>query len=321
MLSGHLSTMPLQDILQWVDASGVSGMLTVVRPVGETQLMLSKRRLVRISTPPTGSVSLRQLSSSLEMLPDRVRAEEQVIDLFLNSSGEFHFHLVRGDAPFTGTDVDLSLTWLVFEGLRVLDEWREIDRIYPRSQDTLRLTDKAPALGTAPAGLGILDAAQLGMSLGAAWVALGLSRPSLLRHAASLERAGLIEISGDGDPEGDPVGSTLKKIRILLEEEQFDEAALVLDSLLEADRSDDMLRRLKDDVEQRHIAALYRKLPVDRVAQATDKPRDRLPSTDRCVLELLTEARSVGRLVSDSPLKELPTLRALGSLIQRGFAR
>lgn len=319
MLTGHLMTMPLQDVLQWVDASGASGLLTIVRPGGETQLMLSRRRIARVSAAPDASVSLRQLSSSLEPLPDEIRAEEQVIDLFLSADGEFHFVPLRGEAPFSGIDVDISLAWLVFEGLRVLDEWRQLQHLYPRSHDTLIAIEAVAPEGTTRAARTVLEAARRKLTLGATWVALGLSRPALLRQVASLERAGLIEVSGDGDPERDPIASTLRKVRVLLDEEQFDEAALVLESLVAADGSDGMLRSLKADVERRHVAALYRVLPPDRVVTATDKPSSRLPSTDRCVLELLGEPRRVDRVVSESPLKELPTLRALASLMQRAF--
>ena len=133
MLSGDFATMGLPDILQWIDATRGSGVLTIERSAESLWLQVRSRTIVRVSEPPNRPVPLSALGGDdlpvdvTRLSPDL--AVEHLYDQFLDSEGRFHFDAKA--EPKDGIVVDVALVELLMESLRLLDEWPAVQARFP----------------------------------------------------------------------------------------------------------------------------------------------------------------------------------------------
>src|SRR5262245_33508021 len=109
--------MGLPDVLQWMDATRVSGVLTVERSSESLWLRVERRTVVRASEPPNRPVPLPAyggdpLPIDLSSLRGELAAEH-LYDQFLDPEGRFRFEL--GEPPEGGLELDLSLAELLME--------------------------------------------------------------------------------------------------------------------------------------------------------------------------------------------------------------
>ena len=86
MLQGDFSTMPFQDLLQWVDASRVACTITITQQGVTTHLRVEDRMVLGISAPPefTLPASTRGDAQRAALNMARATAEDRLVDLFLD---------------------------------------------------------------------------------------------------------------------------------------------------------------------------------------------------------------------------------------------
>ena len=317
MLSGDLRTMPLSDLLQWVDTRRRACLVHVQLHGGEQTWFQVEGRAVVATARPLARGMLSADGEPGRPGPKQVAlARENLLDLFLGTDGKFEVR-DRGVAPGPAVRVQIAVQFLVMEGLRLLDEWPGISARYPTDEARLAATDKPPS-DLDPIADAIRELALSAPALGEARLVLGLSRASLLRRVEVLAAKGLVEI--EGTPHGPDIErSVLDQAQSLLRERQYLEAAHVFRSLLATKPGDPRIRSLLSEAEAQHCAALYKEFPPTHViAKVSGADLEPLRGGELAVLECLPRSRSVAVLVLVSPLRELETLLALGRLRRRG---
>ena len=303
--------MPLEELLQWLDQSARTGVVTILRPDGfETWIAVRDRHVVAASA----AVLEGALAGGSET--ERAAAAfECVLDLFLLKGARFRFEAVAG-VPSAGIPLDHPLGFVLMEGLRQLDEWANLDAAYPDEGARLGRTG-AGSHGT-PTGDAILELVDLQLTVGDARIRLGLSRAAMLRRLHELTQRGLVSV--DGRTLGaDPVAALLAQAATLLGEGQYAEASLVFRALLASDPLDSRARLLLARAERLEVEALSRALPADAMVRP-GKAGTALGHAAG-VLDLVDEGRPVVYLVAASPLREVETLRILAQLRKTGHVR
>lgn len=344
---GDLSSYPLPDLLQWLDASRKTGALSVTCEGVDRTLYLEAGQLVATAAPGlwerlsrlveqggeargVGVLAQLQRAQPLPVEVDaavRQLAEEELLgnllDLTRAAGGAFHWteDVDRSGAEWVALEV--SLRHLLFEALRRLDEVGDVERALPHEQLVLlpRPSSRAPhALHRAVLAVTARDTA---VTLGRVRLTLGLSRAVVARAAFELLRSGRAQLAGDVPLAVDPVADMLEKGAVLVRERQFDAAAMVFAALLQNDPGDRRVREFARLVEREHVAALYRELPpiarfeIDPGAP----PLASLRPEERTLVQWFQSGWDLSAVVLASPLRELDTLRAIMRLVRAGVLR
>ena len=320
MLSGALTTLPLPDLLQWADNSRVCGRLVVRQGGTELSVRLLDRQLMAVAAPGAAQIQAQELKSPRRrLLAADVLATERVLDAFLDPDGEFTLHPVSEEEPLLPQEVSvrLPLMWLVMEGMRMRDEWPRVSALFSDATARIRRTALTPGEPLGLAATALLAIAQQGPTVGEAGPALGLSRPAALRHLDKLLEAGLVLVDG-AQPGRDPVREVLRQIDALLAEEQFSEAAHVVDALLAVDALDERLRAIKQSIQARQRRGLLFRLGEDTVFVRRPTAGEQA-GLDAHVLALVDGQTTVAGLLQRSSLRDVPTLEGLDRLEQRGL--
>ncbi len=329
MLQGDLQTFPLPDLLQWLDQSRRTGVVEVDAGEGTPfWLEVRDRRIVAAARPPPEPAGLAALARwHPAAAPDALAPEacaDRLVDLFLSPAlGRFTF--VDEVSGFDdGVRLDVGLGHMTIEGLRRLDEWPGLDRRYPSEAALLRAAGAGQ--GRTVAQRALLDAARQGVSLGEARLALGISRPAVLRRVEALRDLGLVEVEGVA-AHPDPVARLVGQAQALVAQRQFDEASIVFKTLLAADPSDRRVRTLLREAEREQLAALYEELSPVAVPVLTGGAASldtavgrRLSPADRDVADRVNGRWDVASIALASPLREVETLKALRRLVRLGMA-
>lgn len=313
--------MALADVLQWADATRVRGTLTVQRDSGRVWMRLSDRSVVTASKPVSRPVTAALAPHSTVALPEATLAIEQLYDQFLDPDGTFS--LSTGEEKTDGEEgvaVELLIAELLMEGVRLLDEWPRINETYPSESARLGPLD-APAAALSAVQEAVLECAKERQSLESTRLALGLSRPALLRNVDALRGLGLLVV--DGAPEGaDLIAKLVNQAKLLLKEQQFDEAAHVFRNLLTADPSARAVKQLLKEAEAEQRRVLSEKLPAHlMVERVTTKPAVNLSFVEREVLERVNDRWDIGVIMLASPMRESETLKVIDRLLRRGVLR
>ena len=164
-VSGNLRTMLPGDLLQWLSLGQKSGTLVVTKESVEKKIFFQAGRVISsASNDPReylgqflmshGFLNEQELKKAMEVQQQsgillgkilvtiglideedlqrlmRLKAEEEIYDIFLWERGEFHF--VDGELPdMPGVPLKIEVTGLIMEGTRRVDEWPRIRRVIP----------------------------------------------------------------------------------------------------------------------------------------------------------------------------------------------
>jgi DNA-binding Lrp family transcriptional regulator len=320
MLRGDMKTMPLTDLLQWVDAARKNVVIEIARKNGlRSWFVAADRQVIETVVPGARGVLAGDGAPDAPGPGLRAVAVEGLLDLFLEIEGEFT--LREGSAgPEPGVPVGIHLGFLVMEGLRQLDEWPRIEAEYPNESARLRTSNDAGSAELSVVQSAIHEAAREGTTLGELRIVLGISRHALLRRVDELRGIGLIEVEGAAQGERDLPSRLIEQASALVRERQYSEAAHVMRSLLASTPNDAHLRRLLEETERQHVSACYEQIAKTDVVRLTAKGGSMTHlGADQAIVEALArKARSVTGLVLISPLRELETLIGLLRLIKKG---
>jgi hypothetical protein len=162
-LSGHLHTMAAGNLLQWLSFGQKTGKLVIRNPSVEKTIFLQKGKIISsASTDPReylgqflmsyGYIDEEELRKAMEVQEQskillgkilviieaiteadlrrlmKIKAEEEIYDVFLWPDGEFHF--ADDERPaMEFVPLDLDVTGIVMEGSRRVDEWEQIRKV------------------------------------------------------------------------------------------------------------------------------------------------------------------------------------------------
>ncbi|MGC8724317.1 MAG: DUF4388 domain-containing protein [Acidobacteriota bacterium] len=369
-LQGNLRTILLPDVLQWISQSRKSGILHVRDPGGVSKRILFKKGdvLSTASSDPReylghflishGYLSEEQLNLAMDtqiqtgiklgkilvtvgVLEEedlkvmlKLKAEENVYDLFLWEEGEFNFEdrdAIDEDIPYAPMDV----TSLVMEGIRRKDEWARIRALLPNRWVILsRVPGKEGEAENLAAGALARRALELfdgQRSLEEVALELHATEFQVAEAAFRLCECGLLTVTGQKIP---PEEQSYRQIREqllreaskALEESEFTKATNLYRYLTRTDPQDAEARQGLAMAERGASQVYFRDvMPLNTVLELA-VPLSELAKYDLSPQEgfLATRANGawdIATILKISPMPEKEALRSLQKLLERKVLR
>ncbi len=340
---GDLSSYPLPDLLQWLDASRKSGALSLSWEADQRKVFLLSGQIIASSAPGLWERLSRVVEQTGDARGDRVLAalkraeslgtaidgairqiaEEELVGSLVDltpAQGRFHWSEDSDRGEDEWVSLELPLRHVLFETLRRMDEVTDVERSLPHEQLVLR-----GALGAKPshalhrAILGVINASD-DVTLSRIRLSLGLARSVATRAVFDMLRSGSAVVVGAAPVEADPIADMLEKGAILVRERQFDAAALIFAALLQSDPGDRRVREFARMVEREHVAAIYRDLPPLARFEVTDNSTilSSLRPEERSVVRSFQAGWDLSAVVLASTQRELETLKTVMRLIRMG---
>ena len=273
-LGGDLRTMPLPDILQWLESGRKTGTLRVRRRSIEKRIVFSEGRIHSSSSNDPreslgqflvrdGRVSEEQLFKGLLrqesekrllgsiLVTDGVlsedelkvtlqsKAQETIYDTFLWPEGHFEFH--EGELPYDVlVHLDLEIREVVFEGVRRVDDWNRMRAVFPSNRVVLRRLETAQTPDD-PIERQALDLVAAGKSMAEIGLELRRSEYETAVIFFELKARDLIAIERtlDEPSSQDPVGAVNELLTLAytrLQERRYDAAERAYHDVLTLDR-------------------------------------------------------------------------------------
>jgi hypothetical protein len=266
----------------------------------------------------------------------REQAVQAVLGLFLWRDGRFNFSdgvgaaeaLLLGAPRRQGRlQRPIETREMLMEGMRRLDEWQRICAVLPSDYCQVHALGAADDL---PLTKELMKRGEP-VALGGLWNRPGQAdRFAVYEQLFQAWQRGLLAVDAQVHtplvPDGQsPIDALVHNAQVLVDEQQWDEAAALLRSALDLDpfRPDarELLRRARDE----QLAELYQLLPPFKVPSLTvaRERLDRLPLSprERHIAERINGRWDIGALSVVTPVGELETMRALKKLIHLGAVR
>jgi hypothetical protein len=215
---------------------------------------------------------------------------------------------------------------MLVEAMHRIDDWRRFREIMPSAYTVVR------GLEGDSVNPVWRELRRIGepLSVGALGLRMPLSRYDVHRLLFEAHQQGIVAVDqlGGGQPDHAHLGSVetlVESARVLMDEQQFDEAREVLATAVSLDPDAAGARRLLRDLRQTQLAYLYEQIPPHRVPVIAAS-REQLAGMDLAPREAYLVSRLTGRLdvatlVVATPLSEIETLRILRKLLHGGVAR
>jgi hypothetical protein len=303
-LSGNLRTMPLSDILQWIESGRKTGTLGLTRRSIEKRIVFSDGRIHSSwSNDPReslgqflvrdGHVTEEQLFKGLlrqesekrllgsilvtdGVLPEdelkatlRLKAEETIYDLFLWPEGHFEFH--EGEIPYDVlVHLDLDIREVVFEGMRRVDDWNRIHAVFPSNRVAFHRLETAETPND-PIERQALELAAAGKSMAEIGLELRRSEYETAVILFELKARDLIAIERAPDELSaqDPIGAVNELLTLAyarLQERRYDAAERAYHDVLALDRLNQNAKKgLLTLADARARDRATRNVPLDQV--------------------------------------------------------
>lgn len=264
----------------------------------------------------------------------REHAFTAVLDLFFHEEGSFHFScasaagpLALEDRPITSRlDRPIATKKLALEAMRRLDDWGRIREVLHGNLTVVYAVDGDSASEV------WRELREYGgpLAIGDLCLRLRRSRFAVYKELYDLHALGLVgvdpmtlEVSGTAGM--GPVGVLVDNARLLVQEEQFDEAREVLSTALSLEPENREARDLMKRLRQAQLAYLYEQIPPHKVPILA-VPRGKigalkLTPKENYLVSRLDGKWDVATLVVATPLGELETLRMLKKLLHAQIAR
>ena len=358
-LSGNLRTMDLPEVLQWISMGRKTGTLHLSRRSVQKRIVFREGVVYTSwSNDPReslgqflirdGLVTEEQLFRALllqeqegrflgailvseEILTEdelrhalRTKAVESIYDLFLWPEGQFEFK--EGEFPEL-IHLEVPVTAVILEGVRRVDEWKRIRKVFPSVNITFRVADQAYK-PREPAERRALELVVSGKTL--AEISLELRRSEF--DAASL----LFDLHGRGVVAvdqvleaalaADPVGA-IKDLLAMADERfqarRYDAALEAFEEVLHLDRLNQNAKKgviAVTDARDRERALSTvppDKVPVLRMSMA-DLTRENIDPQEGFVLSRINGQWDVRSILKICPMSEESALLIFARLLSRG---
>jgi hypothetical protein len=359
-LAGNLRTMPLPEILQWISMSVKTGTLHLSRRsvqkriifqegeifstwsndpqeslgqflirdnrITEEQLFRAllrqeqEGRLLGSILVADGSISEADLTRTLT-----AKAEETVYDLFHWPEGQFEFKDGEFPAGFQFS-IRIAVNAVLLEGIRRVDEWARIRRVFPTMQTSFR---PGPAPGDVQDATErkVLDLVAAGKTL--AEICLEIRRSDFVTAAILFDLCArdLVSVASTGDDQSpaDPVGAIsalLTRAYQKLQEKRYDSAARSYEEVLALDRLNQNAKKgLLAVMDARDRDRAANAVPLDKVPilimGMAALTQERFDPNEGFVLSRVNGEWEVRSILKVCPMAEDETLRIFARLLER----
>lgn len=358
-LTGNLRTMDLPEILQWISVGRKTGTLYLARRSIQKRIVFKEGVVYTSwSNDPReslgqflirdGLVTEEQLFKALlhqeeqgrflgailvsdEILSEdelrhalRTKAVESIYDLFLWPEGQFDFK--EGDFPEL-IHLEVPVTAVILEGVRRVDEWKRIRKIFPSANITFR-REQAGYKPRDPAERRALELVAAGKTL--AEISLELRRSEF--DAASLlfdlHNRGVIAVDQvlEAAVAADPVGAIKDLLSIADERAQsrrYDAAIEAYEEVLGLDRLNQNAKKgIIAVTEARDRDRALRTVPPDKVPvlrlALADLTRENFDPQEGFVLSRINGQWDVRSILKICPMSEESALLIFARLLARG---
>ncbi len=273
-----------------------------------------------------------------EALITKVQADhafDTVLDLFFHEEGSFHFSTKGSSqnllAPLDDHQVHylkkaIDTKALIFEGMQRLDEWKRIKEVFPNSYVVVHGLE------------GDLDnpvwqelrAIDKPIAVGELCLRMGSSRFYVFQKLYEAYNLGLVGLdlmpSGNAGQEHlGPSDMLMENARILVREQQYDEAKAVLSTAINIDPDNEKARELMQQIRSGQLEYLYQQMPPHQTPTLA-VAREQLDQFDLNPREAFLASRLNGKwdvatLIVITPLGELETLRILRKFLHAGIIK
>jgi hypothetical protein len=254
----------------------------------------------------------------------RIKAVESIYDLFLWPEGQFEFK--EGEFPDL-IHLDVPVTAVILEGVRRVDEWKRIRRVFPSANITFRVADQAYK-PREPAERRALELVSAGKTL--AEISLELRRSefdaaSLLfdlhtRNVIAVDR--VLEAAVATDPVG-AIKDLLALADERLQAKRYDAALEAYEEVLSLDRLNQNAKKgVIAVVEARDRERALRTVPHDKVPvlrmTLADLTRENIDPQEGFVLSRINGQWDVRSILKICPMSEESALLIFARLLTRG---
>jgi hypothetical protein len=358
-LAGNLRTMSLPDILQWISIGQKTGTLHLQHRSVQTriafregaifsswsndprqslgQFLLRDRRVTEeqlfkalLRQEEEGRligsilVSDRLLSEEDLRRTLRSKAEETIYDLFLWPEGRFEFK--EGELPpDVLIHIDLMIQAVLMEGIRRVDDWERIRKIFPSVNTTFKIhgntfgvddDDERQVLGLVAAGKTL---AQIGLETHRSeFETATLLFDLYARELLTVEQVG-------EEPKGDTVGIIKELLSVAyqrLQEKRYDQALRAYEEVLEVDRLNQHAKKgLITAIEMRDRDRAVKKVPLAKVPVLTmdliELTKERFDPQEGFVISRVNGQWDVQSILKLCPMAEEDALLIFSRLLER----
>ncbi len=284
-----------------------------------------------------GSLKARTVANEMMTYEGLVSAEREyameiLLDLLLNSDGSFHFRSGNADdAPDTRQNQTMRLEKPIstknalLDTMRRMDEWNRIKEVFPSNLTVVRAVGESSDFVHK-------SITEMGgpIAIGDLCMRLELGRYTVYEKLYRLYQKKKIEIDriNDGHENHEalgPIRELVENARVLLSEQQFEEARELLATILSLEPENPDARELMRSLREAHLRYLYQQIPPHLTPVLTID-REKLSQMPLSQKEIFLGGRlngkwDVGMLVVSTSLGELDTLRVLRKLLHAGIVR
>ena len=256
----------------------------------------------------------------------REHALEHLLDLFFSDEGSFHFVDVGSSEDLlTPLQVDdehffstaIQTRSLLLEGMRRLDEWNRIRSVF--SSDYTVVSALRGQESSNPVWQ-FLTRQDQAVSCGEICLRMGGRRFEVYQALYRAYQLGLVEPTdsgqaGLGNPPNSATSMLVDSARLLLQEQQFEEAIELLNIANNTNPQETGIRELLQQAQSQQLAALYQEIPpqsrpvLSRHGSPTENMQ--LNPRERYLAARLDGRWDVATLAMATPLGELETLRII----------
>jgi hypothetical protein len=360
-LTGDLSTIVIGDVLSWAAARRKSGTVEVTRRSTRKKLVLRAGRIQSSwSNDPRetlGQALIRERLLDEQQLFEalleqeksrqklgailvgrgvlveaelvrilRWKAEEIVYDLFLWADGRFEFQDASAKDEVYPVSIDLEIGSVVREGTTRAEEWARIQKVFPSSGVTFKVT-RAAFGAEDPVERQVLGLAAAGKTLAAISLETRRSQFETARVLMALRGRGAVEAApvADDGASSDPVGAIdllLKAAAQGVADKRFDSALEAYERVLGIDALNQEAKKgLVALAEARRQAKILKRVPLDKVPTlrmgSVALSHERFDSHEGFVLSRINGQWDIRSILKLCPMPEEEALGIFVRLLDR----
>jgi hypothetical protein len=257
----------------------------------------------------------------------KAKEEETVYDLFLWPAGQFEFH--EGEVPDNILiTFETSVTPVIMEGIRRVDEWQRIRAVLPSVETTFKVAG-APAAGAEALEKQLLALVTGGKTLAEMSLELRRSEFETAALMFDLHSRGVVAVDQvrDENRSADPVGAIQALLALAyqrLQEKRYDAALKAYEDVLVLDRLNQNAKKgLLAAMEARQRERQLHTVPPDKVptlaVDLATLTRQNLDPHEGFVLSRVNGEWDVQSILKLCPMGEEEALLIFARLLERGL--
>lgn len=356
-VSGNLKTMLPGDLLQWLSLGQKTGTLVVASKSVEKKIFFKQGRVISsASNDPRdylgqflishGFISEQELMKAMEVQqqsgillgkilvmidvipePDllrlmRLKAEEEIYDIFLWREGEFHF--LDDELPtMEMIPLQVDVTGIIMEGTRRVDEWLRIREVIPHDVLIPIVAKTIPPADLSDVERTIVNAIDGKRTIAEIELEARASLFVVCSTLNQLARDGFIRMTEPGSPvapdkapfdeaqvnETDEVASLLARAQQALKSKDYDKTQRLLKAAENLDSGQSGVRAAIKGAEAVILADLYQQGITDSKVPRISKPITEITHmnftpNEGFILSRINGTYNLGSLMKISPIRE-----------------